>query len=135
MGDLWNRHDQITPINHIANAFVTQLSHRPRIAESDLFRFRSGMGKNAPQVPLWVKTLDSLIEAGVRVTVSCTQCSKHDIVDLKLLRERVGGDYSLWNRRCRCRLSLDCKGWNRFRYVSGMAWPMWDDEGAKRWEG
>lgn len=103
------------------------------IAESSAFRFRSHMGKNAPQIPLWAKTLDGLIEQGVRVTVSCTQCSKHDIVDLNLLRERVGPGYSLWNRRCRCRLTLNCKGWNRFRYVSGMAWPMWDDEGTKRW--
>lgn len=29
---------------------------------------------------------------------------------------------------------LECKGWNRFRYVNGMAWALWYDEGAKRWE-
>lgn len=91
------------------------------------------MGKNAPLIPEWAKTLNGLIEQGVRVTVSCTQCSKHDFVDLELLRARVGsGDYSLWNRRCRCRLTEGCTGWNRFRYVNGMAWAMWDDEGAKR---
>lgn len=73
------------------------------------------MGKNAPPRPEWAKTLDGLITQGGRVTVSCTQCSKHDIVDLNLLRQRV------------------CKGWSRFRYVNGMAWALWDNEGAKRW--
>ena len=73
------------------------------------------MGTNAPPRPEWAKTLDGLITQGVRVTVSCIQCSKHDIVDLNVLRERV------------------CKGWSRFRYVNGMAWALWDCEGAKRW--
>lgn len=81
-----------------------------------------------------VKTLDGLIMQGARVKVSCTQCSKHDIGDLKLLRERVGPGYSLSNGRCRCRLSIDCKGCNRFRYVNGMAWAMQNDDGAKRRE-
>lgn len=92
------------------------------------------MGKNAPLIPAWTKTLDGLIEQGVKVTVSCTQCSGKDFVNLELLRARVGsGSYSLWNRRCRCRLTKGCEGWNRFRYINGMAWAMWDDEGAKHW--
>lgn len=91
------------------------------------------MGKNAPLVPNWVRSLDSLIEQGVRVTVSCTLCNAHDVVDLVALRDKVGGNYSLWNRRCRCRLTEGCTGWNRFRYVNGMAWAMWDDEVARRW--
>lgn len=104
------------------------------VVTAQKFRFRSCMGKNAPQTPEWVKTLDSLIAESVRVTVSCTQCGKHDFVDLQLLRQRVGsGSYSLWNRRCRCRLTPGCNGWNRFRYISGMAWPMWDDEGTAHW--
>lgn len=78
-----------------------------------------------------METLYSLIEVAVRVTVSCTLCSKYDFVDLKLLRERTSGDFSLWNRRYRCKLSLDCKGWNRFRYVSVMAWPMWDERSKR----
>lgn len=91
------------------------------------------MGKTAPQTPDWVKSLDSLIKQGVRVTVSCTACSAHDLIDLEALRAKVGGEYSLWNRRCRCRLTDGCQGWNRFRYINGMAWAMWDDEGAARW--
>lgn len=91
------------------------------------------MGKNAPLVPHWVRSLDRLIEQGVRVTVSCTLCNAYNVVDLVALREKVGGAYSLWNRRCRCRLTEGCTGWNRFRYINGMAWAMWDDEGTRHW--
>lgn len=90
------------------------------------------MGKNAPLVPDWVRSLDALIAAKVRVTANCTLCGAHDFIDLEALREKVGGEYSLWNRRCRCRLTPGCEGWNRFRYVKGMAWPMWDDEGGRQ---
>lgn len=111
-----------------------RFSDPPVLPNRRMFRFCSVMGKNAPLIPDWVKTLDGLIEQGVRVTVSCTQCSGHDLVDLERLRARVGsGAYSLWNRRCRCKLTPGCVGWNRFRYVRGMAWAMWDDEGAARW--
>jgi hypothetical protein len=40
-------------------------------------------------------------------------------VDLIQLRLRVGGKYSLVNRRCRCRLTANCPGWNRFYYLQG----------------
>lgn len=71
---------------------------------------------NAPLIPGWTKTLDGLIEQGVKVMVSCTQCSAKDLVNLELLRARVGsGSYSLWNLRCRCRLTEGCEGWSRFR--------------------
>lgn len=90
------------------------------------------MGKNTPLVPDWVRSLDALIAAKVPVKALCTLCGAHDVIDLEALREKVGGSYSLWNRRCRCRLTPGCDGCNRFRYVNGMAWPMWDDEGECR---
>lgn len=73
-----------------------------------------------------------MIAVGVGVRVICTACHTYRDIDIEALRKRVGGDFSLFNRRCRCRLSPGCEGWNRFFYLNGRAWPMWDEDGAKR---
>ncbi len=91
------------------------------------------MGKSAPNIPAWVKSLDALIAQGVGVRVMCTGCDVYRDLDLDALRLAKGGEYSLFNRRCRCRLTPDCTGWNRFYYLKGMAWAMWDDATADRW--
>lgn len=84
------------------------------------------MGKQAPIKPAWVQSLDAMIAQHVPVRTMCTACSAYRDLDLDALREKVGGAYSLWNRRCRCRLTPGCAGWNRFYYINGMAVGMWD---------
>jgi hypothetical protein len=91
------------------------------------------MGKTAPLTPLWVRSIDAMIAADIGARVMCDGCSAYQDLDLVELRAKVGGSYSLFNRRCRCRLTPDCKGWNRFYYLNGMAWAMWDDATADRW--
>ncbi len=91
------------------------------------------MGKTAPVIPSWVKSLDALIAQGVGVRVMCDGCQGWQDIDLAALRAQKGGDYSLFNRRCRCRITPGCKGWNRFYYINGMCWAMWDDATASRW--
>lgn len=91
------------------------------------------MGKTAPIKPSWVSSLDAMIAAGVKVRTICTGCGKYRDLDNEDLKAKVGGAFSLWNRRTRCRLTEGCSGWNRFYYINGMAWGMWDDEGAARW--
>lgn len=67
---------------------------------------------------------------GVGCRVNCTRCSAWQDIDIEALREKVGGDYSLWNRRTRCRLTPGCAGWNRFRHNchGGFFMPMWDED-------
>ena len=83
--------------------------------------------------PSWVQTLDAMIEAGRPVRVSCDTCQQSKALDLETLREKVGGSYSLVNRRCRCRLTPGCRGWNRFFYINGVYRPLWDYQTADRW--
>jgi hypothetical protein len=80
-------------------------------------------------------TLDMMLEGERprRVRASCTKCQNYRDVDLLALRALVGGDYSLVNRRCRCRLKKRCNGWNRFYVLHGTFVPLWDDRTAMRW--
>ncbi len=91
------------------------------------------MGKSAPIIPAWIKSLDALIGADLGVRAMCTACPGHLDIDLLALREKVGGAYSLFNRRCACRITPGCGGWNRFYCMKGMAQGMWDDATAHRW--
>lgn len=75
-------------------------------------------------------TLDRMIETGRTVKASCTSCNAEQLVDLVALRARVGGSYTLFNRRCRCRLSPDCPGWLWFQYLHGVYRPLWDADRA-----
>jgi hypothetical protein len=95
----------------------------------DLFQ----MAKRAAIFPSWVKSLDVMIAKGALVQVGCDTCVDYRQLDLKALREKMGGSYSLVNRRTRCRLTNDCKGWNRFFYLNGLYRPLWDDSATDRW--
>lgn len=80
----------------------------------------------AKSLPTWTRNLDALIEEGVPIRVWCTGCKVSRDVDLVALREKVGGSYSLQNRRCRCRLTPGCPGWNQFDYLLGVFRPLRD---------
>jgi hypothetical protein len=82
------------------------------------------MAKRAAIVPQWARTLDGLIAGGHPVRVWCDRCGVWREIDLIALRDRVGGDYSLINRRTRCRLTEGCAGWNRFTYQHGVFRPL-----------
>jgi hypothetical protein len=91
--------------------------------------------------PAWTHTLDSMIEQvsdGFQVKASCTVCGgwrRLDRVALERLREKVGGGFSLVNKRCACRLRPGCPGKNRFHYQSGVMRPLWDDHALAWWMG
>ena len=91
------------------------------------------MAKRAAIFPSWVQSLDAGIAEGAKFRVMCTGCSSCKDVDLVALRERVGGAYSLIDRRCRCRLTQGCSGWNRFYYLQGCYRPLWSDAASARW--
>lgn len=92
------------------------------------------MAKTAGWLPAWANSLDAMIEAGALIRVWCWACKKSGDVDLFALRERVGPGYSLLNRRCRCRLTPGCPGWNRFMYLVGVMRHLADDATLARWE-
>lgn len=96
-----------------------------------------GMGKTAPMIPGWAMTIGAMQAAGARAQVWCSGgCGGSRWLDLPALIAIVGPDYSLLDRRCRCRLTPGCAGWNRFRYSAGentMAWNLVTEEGLQRW--
>jgi hypothetical protein len=96
------------------------------------------MAKSGAILPAWVQTLGSMLDDPGQVSVSCTHCARHKLllaVDLPALVEAKGRRYSLINRRCRCRMTVECKGWNRFHYLHGVVRPLWDDATSWRWFG
>lgn len=49
----------------------------------------------------------------------------------RALAEKVGPEFSLIDRRCRCRLTPGCDGWNRFDFKAGVFRPMSTPEGRE----
>lgn len=85
------------------------------------------------QFPLWTRTLGSMLNGGCAVRALCDRCKGSRDVDLDALAARVGLEYSLIDRRCRCRLTAGCRGWNRFYYRQAVFRPLWTDERARQW--
>jgi hypothetical protein len=89
--------------------------------------------------PAWTHTIGAMKATRdekpdhAAVRVSCEMCGEWREVDLDALVERLGPDFSLSNRRSRCKLTNGCRGWNRFRYQSGVMRPLWDDKTTNRW--
>lgn len=80
----------------------------------------------------WLENLGAMIDGDANIQTTCTKCRRTKRFtkdDLIALAEKVGRDYSLINRRCRCRLKPGCDGWNRFHYLLGVYRPLWDEDG------
>lgn len=78
-----------------------------------------------------VANLGAMIDDDAEIQVSCDRCQEcRDFTkdDLTALSEKVGRDFSLKNRRCRCRLHPVCDGWNMFFYRRGVYRPLKDPE-------
>lgn len=89
-----------------------------------------------------IRTIRSMIDAGYTVTIRCTGCHHHVHLDLYALEGRTNPDYSLINRRCRCRITSNCDGWNRFYYnapgeiaahplYQAVQWDRWQERDEK----
>ncbi|CAD7335417.1 hypothetical protein SPHS8_00497 [Sphingobium sp. S8] len=90
----------------------------------------------AAMIPTWAQTVGAMVEHGTKVQATCTRCRSTQIVDPRRILLIKGPDYSLVNRRCRCRMTEDCPGWNRFHYLHGVMRPLWRDEDVLiRWFG
>ncbi|MBJ7440547.1 MAG: hypothetical protein JHD35_16175 [Sphingopyxis sp.] len=85
-------------------------------------------------IPSWALTVGAMAEHGVRVQVHCTKCRAYHVIDPAVLVAIKGPEYSLVNRRCRCRLTEGCRGWNNFHYLHGVMRPLWVfEEVYPRW--
>lgn len=77
--------------------------------------------------------IGSLHRSNTEVEARCDVCEMIQRIDLEALIAKAGPAYSLWDRRCRCRLTEGCEGWNRFFFLRGVFRPMWDEKTALRW--
>lgn len=96
------------------------------------------MGRGSPDFVVWsyIANLGAMIDQGAEIQVRCQTCKvyrRFTRADLEALAEKVGRDYSLVNRRCRCRLTPGCTGWNVFDYLRGVYRPLRDRETGLRW--
>jgi hypothetical protein len=78
------------------------------------------------------RTLAEMVESGFESFARCPTCGFHKEIDLPALLAKVGPDYSLWNRRCRCRRP-NCIGWVRFAVGPGWQTKDYDDATEARW--
>jgi hypothetical protein len=70
--------------------------------------------------PTWVRTLGAILDDGtIEIKARCRTCQRSRAIDIAALAARLGRDYSLCNRRTRCRLTPGCRGWNVFGYSTG----------------
>ena len=88
----------------------------------------------AAWLPTWVQTVQAMIDGGIEVRAWCERhCRRfHFVVDLERVKAAKGADYSLINKRTKCKTS-GCDGWVRFHYPQGVYRRLWDDETAVRW--
>lgn len=102
------------------------------------------MAKRAGIIKSWAMTLGASLDEGfdeqgrtkVMIRAWCGTCRRSKEIDIVALAAKVGRDYSLLNRRCRCRLKPGCPGWNQFSYAYGRStWPqhLVDEKTDLRW--
>lgn len=83
--------------------------------------------------PAWTETLGAMADSGASIRVLCTKgCGFRDL-DIPALVDKLGRDYSLIDRRCLCRITAGCKGWNRFYNRQATFRPLWTPERSTRW--
>jgi hypothetical protein len=98
-----------------------------------------GSGRGPAFFPAWTQTVGSMKATrdakpdhfGVRV--SCDSCRQGRDVDLDAIIARKGPDFSLVNRRSRCRFTPGCRGSNRFFFQHGVMRPLWTQEQVEIW--
>lgn len=79
------------------------------------------------------RTLATMIEHGFTSHARCPTCEQTQDVDLLALMAKMGPDYSLWNRRSRCRFTPGCAGWISFKVGPGWRTPDFDEATEERW--
>lgn len=88
-----------------------------------------GVPKSTSLQFTWLADLGAMIDNDTQIQVRCDKCGvfkRFTREDLVALAEKVGRDFTLKNRRCRCRLTAGCDGWNKFDYLLGVYRPFKD---------
>lgn len=95
------------------------------------------MGKSQGMIALaGVSSLDLIIAGERRIQARCQGCGhtrEIGLDELRDLRDKVGGSFSLIGRRGRCEQPR-CSGRTRFHYYNAFWWPLWTNEDSERWD-
>lgn len=76
-------------------------------------------------------TLGMYMRTTIPVEARCDTCSLKQAIDIAALAAKVGTEYKLWDRRCRCK---QCGGWVKFYGARGGVFlPLWSDKAVARW--
>jgi hypothetical protein len=78
------------------------------------------------------RTLGEMVDHGHTAYAYCSTCNTYRDIDLPALIEKVGREYSLWNRRSRCRTE-GCAGWMHYKCGPGHPHLMADEATEWRW--
>lgn len=78
-------------------------------------------------------TLGMYARTAIPLEARCNMCGFKKAIDIADLAAKVGAEYKLWDRRCRCK-QPGCVGWVRFFGARGGVFlPLWSDQAAARW--
>lgn len=81
-------------------------------------------------------TIGKMLEIGTKAYAACNYCHRQQPIDLAALIEKVGPDFSLFNRRNKpCKLTKGCFGYTYFATDKwgGIITPFRDDATGHRW--
>lgn len=91
------------------------------------------MAKSAAWMPSKVQSVGAMQDTAARVEGWCSKCGQVRQVDYARLIASKGREYSLINRRTRCKLTAGCNGWVKFHYLHGVMRPLFDEGQAHKW--
>jgi hypothetical protein len=90
------------------------------------------MAKSEAIMPSWAATVGAMRDHGTKVAAYCGHCRIQRAVDPAKLAAIKGDDYSLVDRRCRCKFTPECPGWITFHYLHGVMRPLRTDAYDRR---
>lgn len=92
------------------------------------------MADYEPKFPGWTHTAGAMLAHRTgRVRAYCGECRRGRAVNLRRLVERKGADYSLINRRTRCRFTPGCMGVVYFHFHDVADIPLVEERALRAW--
>lgn len=96
-----------------------------------------GVSKSSGVKWSYIANLGAMIDQDAQIMVVCTERCRgpryFTKADLEALAAKLGRDYELYNRRCPCRFTEGCRGWNNFHYLRGVYRPLRDVATSDKW--
>jgi len=79
------------------------------------------------------RTIETLLSHGFTVTAKCNVCGGYREIDLRNALDKLGRNFTFWNRRSTCTFKRLCPGWVHFHVGPGLGHVAADEITAAKW--